>query len=95
MYARSNGSLVNFQARTPKLGSSTECTDVQNMTWGSGACYDNKTLAATTGCDGLERVPSEFGAASPFKETDVLDIKADSARITNIDFAAAGVSEFK
>jgi hypothetical protein len=93
MFARSNGSVVNFQARTPLPGSSSECKDVQNMAWGSGACYDSKTLAATTGCDGLEKAPSNFGPASPFKETDVVSVKSDSERLTKIDFAAAGVTE--
>jgi hypothetical protein len=95
MYARSNGTVMNFQARTPLMGSSSECTDVTGMEWGTGACYDAKTLAPTTGCEGLSSVPSNFEASAPFKESDVTVIENDSELITKIDFSALGVAEFK
>jgi hypothetical protein len=95
MYARSNGTVLNFQARTPLMGSSTQCQDVTGMEWGVGACYDAKTLAPSTGCESLVTVPSNYGAATPFRETDVTVIDEDSESITKFDFSAAGIPEFK
>jgi hypothetical protein len=65
------------------------------MAWGTGGCYDAASLASTTGCTELATVPSDFGLTVPFKESDVIDIKADSETITKTDFTAAGVPEFK
>lgn len=95
MYARSNGTALNFQARTPLSGSSTECQDVENMAWGTGACYDAATLAPATDCTGLDTVPANYGTSAPFKETDVKAIEDDSETIVEFDFAAAGIAEFK
>jgi hypothetical protein len=95
MFARSNGTVVNFQARTPVPASNTECIDVTGMEWGTGACYDAKTLATATGCTDIATVPEGYGTAAPFKESDVTVIEEDSKTITNIDFSAAGVAEFK
>jgi hypothetical protein len=95
MFARSNGSVVNFQARTPVAGSATECQDVTGMAWGTGACYDSATLATATGCEDLKSAPSDFGTSAPFKESDVTAIEEDSKTLANLDFDAAGVAEFK
>ena len=94
MFARSNGTILNFQARTPLVGSSGECQDVTGMEWGTGACYDAKTLAPTTGCSGLTSVPANYGASSPFRESDVTALEEDSETITKTDFSAAGIAEF-
>jgi|GEM_PF-1629620 len=95
MFARSNGKVVNFQARTPVPGSSTECQDVTGMEWGTGKCYDASSLATTTGCDELKSVPAEYGTAGTFKESDVKSIEDDVTTIVGFDFDAAGVVEFE
>ncbi len=94
MYGRSDGTKLNFQARTPKTGSTSECQDVENMTWGTGACYDAATLEPATDCAALATVPTGYGVSQPFKEIDVIDVKEDSESITDFDFLAAGVKEF-
>ncbi len=95
MYANSDGSLINFQARTPEQGSSTQCKNVTGMEWGVGACYDATTLESATGCESLAGVTDDFGLSTTFKETDVAAVKAGSETIAGFDFAAAGVAELK
>jgi hypothetical protein len=95
IYARSNGTILNFQARTPDTGSSDTCKDVTGMEWGTGACYNAATLATATGCESLATAPDDYGVSAPFKETDVAAVKEGSEKITDFDFEGAGVAKFE